>query len=58
MYIRWLICLGKIFLTIRNEIKEELSGSEVVAKFASTTRLGAIKGKAKCMIWNTITWMA
>ena len=43
---------------IHNAINEELAGSVVVAKFASTTRLGAIKGKAKCMIWNTITWMA
>jgi hypothetical protein len=36
---------GRDSKIIRNAINEELSGSVVVAKFASTTRHGAIKGK-------------
>ena len=32
---------------IHNAINEELSGSVVVAKFASTTKHGAIKGKTQ-----------
>ena len=42
---------------INNALKEELDDEVVVAKFATTTKHGAVDGKTQLIWWNTITWI-